>query len=554
MSYICKGKDGNIYDLKLLYIQRAYLPAITVCNQSLFKQTFVPTAPLPSVTNFVLESNGLVTSFSWTPNATYTTYADYKIDSGEWISLDDYAVNSDHSFFNFTEIATIGQSIYIRLRFGNGTNYGAWNEEYVVTTPFVLFYGNTLPTLQFFIDALTYSTEPTLSLSGNNVIIDHPEYVTEFESYETYDGRFDFTACSNVTQIYAINNNGIDVYGCGNLTQIYNNGNTSEFDIDFTGCTSLGTTIVLQSCNITNLDFMDTIPNKSILLSIGFAFNDITTVDLTDFPNLLSFFAAGNANLSSFTLNSSVIEALGVNDTPLTSLDLTDFTNLFNLNVSDCSNLSSLILNSSALREIYASNTALTSLDLSSSLTYNIINIGSSNISTLTIANGTANEGATKSYYDLSNNDLSIASLNAFFTALGAGNTFKKNKKQVAPFINVQNNPGAELCDPTIATAKGWSVYTGFSLGTGISLTQQGSTLVFDFAWTQNANYSTYSQYKINSGGIWTNIDTYAPNYMPVEYFDASSYMTVGDTFYLRLRFGDGVDYGSWDESSITTA
>jgi hypothetical protein len=79
MSYICKGKDGNIYDLKLLYIQRAYLPAITVCNQSLFKQTFVPTAPLPSVTNFVLESNGLVTSFSWTPNATYTTYSEYKI-------------------------------------------------------------------------------------------------------------------------------------------------------------------------------------------------------------------------------------------------------------------------------------------------------------------------------------------------------------------------------------------------------------------------------------------------------------------------------------------
>ena len=233
---------------------------------------------------------------------------------------------------------------------------------------------------------------------------------------------------------------------------------------------------------------------------------------------------------------------------------MTDFTYLEYFQFSNNLNLSSLLVDNAFLREIYASNTALTSLDLSSSLTYEVINIGSSNISTLTIANGTANDGTTKSYYDLSYNDLSIASLNAFFTALGQGNTFKKNKKQVAPFINVQNNPGAELCDPTIATAKGRSVNTGFPLGTGISLTQQGSTLVFDFAWTQNANYSTYSQYKINSGGIWTNIDTYAPNHMPVEYFDASSYMTVGDTFYLRLRFGDGVDYGSWDESSITTA
>jgi len=443
-----------------------YQTTIAALTQDVtFTQSFGTSEPplnIPSITNFVFESNGLVASFSWTPNATYTTYSEYKIDGGEWISLDDYAVNSDSSFFNFAGIATIGQSIYIRLRFGNGTNYGAWNEEYVVTTPFVLFYGNTLPSEGNILGGISYSTEPTLSVSENNVIIDHPEYVTGFESYETYDGRFDFTACSNVTQIYAINNNGIDVYGCGNLTQIYNNGNTSEFDIDFTGCTSLGTTIVLQSCNITNLDFMDTIPNKSILLSLGLAFNNITTVDLTDFPNLYDFSVPGNANLSSLTLNSNVIDSLDVSDTALTSLDLTDYTNLFTLNVNDCSNLSSLILNSSALMEINASNTALTSLDLSSSLTYNLISIGGSNISTLTIANGTANEGYNKSYYDLSNNDLSIASLNAFFTALGQGNTVKKNKQKVAPFINVQGNPGAELCDPTIATAKGWSVYTGF--------------------------------------------------------------------------------------------
>jgi len=423
MSYTCKGKDGNIYNLQLLYIQRAYLPAVTVCNQSLFKQTFVPNPPgIPSITNFVLDSNGLVASFSWTPNATYTTYAEYKIDSGEWISLDDYAVNSDHSFFNFTGIATIGQSICIRLRFGNGTNYGFWNEECTVTNPFVLFYGNTLPTLQFFIDALTYSTEPTLSLSGNNVIIDHPEYVTQFQSYQSHDGGFDFTACSNITFILSTNViNGAKVYGCGNVTQIIlTNVDISYIeDIDFTGCTSLSA-FTFSDCNITNINFMDTIPNKLIFLSLDLSNNDITTVDLTDYTNLEYLQFANNLNLSS------------------------------------------LLVDSAFLREIYASNTALTSLDLSSSLTYNIINIGSSNISTLTIANGTANEGATKSYYDLSNNNLSTESLDAFFTALGAGNTFKKNKKQVAPFINVQGNPGAEFCDPTIATAKGWSVYTGF--------------------------------------------------------------------------------------------
>ena len=459
MSYTCKGKDGNTYNLQLLYIQRAYLPAITVCNQSLFKQTFVPNPPaLPSVTNFVLESNGLVASFSWTPNATYTTYSEYKIDSGEWISLDDYAVNSDHSFFNFTGIATIGQSIYIRLRFGNGTNYGAWNEGYTVTNPFILFYGNTLPSLENLIGGIAYSTEPTLSLSGNNVIIDHPEYVTSFVSYQTYDGRFDFTACSNITQIYANNNNGMDVFGCGDLTQLYNNGNTSEFDIDFTGCTSLGTQINFQNCNITNLDFLDTIPNKSILLSLLLYFNDITTVDLTDFTNLYVFGATGNANLSSFTLNSSSIIALYVSETAITSLDLTDFIILEELNVNDCSNLSSLTLNSSLLRVIEASATILTSLDLSNSSYYDNINLSGSNISTLTIADGTSND-STKSSYNISDNDLSTESLDAFFTALGEA---VPTETFTPPTIYVQNNPGAELCDPTIATEKGWGVYTGF--------------------------------------------------------------------------------------------
>jgi len=286
----------------------------------------------------------------------------------------------------------------------------------------VLFYGNTLPTLENFTGALTYATEPTLSLSGNNVIIDHPEYVTQFQSYQFFDGQFDFTACSNITIIYSNNvNKGAKVYGCGNLTNIIlANVNTSYIeDIDFTGCTSL-VALTFSACNITNINFLDTTLNKSILLSLNLYNNDITTVDLTDFTHL-------------------------------------EFVSFYSNN-----NLSSLLVDNAFLRSVYASNTALTSLDLSSSLTYEIINIGSSNISTLTIANGTANEGTSKSYYDLSNNDLSTESLDAFFTALGAGNTFKKNKKQVAPFINVQGNPGAEFCDPTIATAKGWSVYTGF--------------------------------------------------------------------------------------------
>jgi hypothetical protein len=463
MSYTCKAKDGNIYNLQLLYIQRAYLPAITVCNQSLFKQTFVPTAPLPSVTNFVLESNGLVASFSWTPNATYTTYSEYKIDSGEWISLDDYAVNSDHSFFNFTEIATIGQSIYIRLRFGNGVNYGAWNEEFVVTTPFVLFYGNTLPDLYDFLVGIGYSSEPTLSLSVNNVIIDHPEYVTSFFSYQTYDGQFNFTACSNIDDIQIGVNGGADVSGCGNLILFSMNENTGEFDIDFTGCTSL-ISITIYNSNITNTDFLDTLPDKSLVSSIALFDNNITTVDFTDFTNLgsldLSNNSITNIDFLDTISNKSFLQELYIYNNDITTADFTDFTNIYLLEISNNANLSSLILNSSVLSDISANETALTSLDLSSSLMYNNIRLSDCNISTLIIANGTANDNS-KSIYEINNNNLSTESLDAFFTALGSATLNKKSKK-APPSINVQNNPGSATCDPTIATAKGWGVYTGF--------------------------------------------------------------------------------------------
>lgn len=463
MSYTCKGKDGNTYNLQLLYIQRAYLPAITVCNQSLFKQTFVPNPPgIPSITNFVLDSNGLVASFSWTPNATYTTYSEYKIDSGEWISLDDYAVSSDHSFFNFTGIATIGQSICIRLRFGNGTNYGFWNEECTVTNPFVLFYGNTLPDLNNFIAAIGYSSEPTLSLSGNNVIIDHPEYVTQFAyNIQPFDGRFDFTACSNINDIQIGVNGGADVSGCGNLTSLTMSGNTGEFDIDFTGCTSL-INITIHNSNITNTDFLDTIPDKSILLYLQLNNNNITTVDFTNFTNLQYLDLATNSITNIGFLdtipNKSLLETIYINNNDITTADLTDFTNIYSCGIGNNANLSSLILNSIFLSDFAAANTALTSLDLSSSLMYDYIDLSSCNISTLTIANGTANE-SSKISYDISVNDLSAESLDAFFTALGSASF---SKKKAPPTIYVQGNPGAATCDPTIATAKGWGVYTGF--------------------------------------------------------------------------------------------
>jgi hypothetical protein len=48
---------------------------------------------------------------------------------------------------------------------------------------------------------------------------------------------------------------------------------------------------------------------------------------------------------------------------------------------------------------------------------------------------------------------LSAAAINELFAAVGT-NPYAKN------YIDVQQNPGSSTCDPSIATAKGWLVYT----------------------------------------------------------------------------------------------
>ena len=135
-------------------------------------------------------------------------------------------------------------------------------------------------------------------------------------------------------------------------------------------------------------------------------------------------------------------------------------TGITSLVIDDNPSLSSLIVNSTALRFIAVGGSALTTLDLSCSTTYNGIYAGNCNLTSITIANGTANEFFAT--YDLSGNNLSASAINAFFTALGQGTIVEKKKKGlVPPSILVHNNPGSATCDPTIATAKAWAVYTG---------------------------------------------------------------------------------------------
>jgi hypothetical protein len=381
---------------------------------------------IPSVEDIVITGTEYpyVFDFTWAQNDTYYTYTEYKINDGAWVEYATAPPSINSGQADASSVMTLGDTLHVRLRFGDGVNYSAWAEQSI--TPYTLFAGNALPDLNDFSNILhTDHPAPILTLYDNNVVVDHPEYMTEFYLYASFDGDFDFRACSNVIFINLSNTNiahtiGCQISGCSKLgaALIYK----ADFSggIDLTGCNLLFA-LELINCLLANTDFLNTLPNKNTIEALSCRENNFTSANMTGLTNIFRLDIGLNSNLD--------------------SLDLTGCINLSEIKIGNCPNL--------------------TFLDLSESSVYNYIDASNCNISELIIADGSTNDGASKTVYYLNNNNLSTGSLNTFFTALGSANLNKKSKK-APPTIFVFNNQGAEFCDPTIATAKGWGVYTGF--------------------------------------------------------------------------------------------
>lgn len=83
MSFRCKGPDAVTRMVQWRYINRAWLPASTVCSQDIFSANDASLMPRPS--NFTISMDELVANLSWTPNRNYWAYAEIKINDGNWI-------------------------------------------------------------------------------------------------------------------------------------------------------------------------------------------------------------------------------------------------------------------------------------------------------------------------------------------------------------------------------------------------------------------------------------------------------------------------------------
>ena len=169
-----------------------------------------------------------------------------------------------------------------------------------------------------------------------------------------------------------------------------------------------------------------------------------TSLDLSGFSNLVTFsYYGGNPNLSSITLNNFV---------NLTTVEIGDTTSTLSINLDNNDSLLSCncsTFNNAAITDISVNNcTALTDVVLgnnASMTSVRAIGVG---------ANMTYTFG---SYYyslgdgiDVSNCNLDATALDQLYTDLDT---------TTEGYLLVYGNPGVGSDDPSIATAKGWTVY-----------------------------------------------------------------------------------------------
>jgi len=148
MSFRCKGPDAVTRMVQWRYINRAWLPASTVCSQNIFSANDASLMPRPS--NFAISMDELVANLSWTPNQNYWTYAEIKINDGNWIKPNAVgcsceAPGTSRSHIDFEEHgAESGDTIRVRIRFGDGIYFGRWNSQKTLATknPTLYFSGS----------------------------------------------------------------------------------------------------------------------------------------------------------------------------------------------------------------------------------------------------------------------------------------------------------------------------------------------------------------------------------------------------------------------------
>lgn len=261
----------------------------------------------------------------------------------------------------------------------------------------------------------------------------------------------------------------LDISGLTALDTVFCYNNSIITRLNAKGATSL-THLRCQNNSITSLELSGTA--LEILLTHDNSLVELDVSELTALNqlscnnnslsslNVSGLTSLGDLNCSNNSLtilNVSGLTGLGglnCSNNSLTTLSISGLTSLMNLNCSNNSIVSINISGATSLSSLNCTNNSIVSLDVSELTALTTLYCSDNSLTSLR-AIGIGLGGSSGYTYglvyggDISDNSLSAGALNQFYSDLASS----------AGFLNVAGNPGISSDDPTIATAKGYTVY-----------------------------------------------------------------------------------------------
>jgi hypothetical protein len=283
----------------------------------------------------------------------------------------------------------------------------------------------------------------SLNLSGLTAL-------TRLECNNNFLTALDISGLTALDTVFCYNNSIItrlNAKGATSLTHLrcYNNSITS---LELSG-TALE--ILLTDSNaLVELD----VSELTTLEQLSCNNNSLTSLNVSGLTSL-GYLDCSNNSLA--TLNVGGLTVLGIlncSNNSITTLNVSGLTSLSNLNCSDNSITSINASGATSLSSLNCANNFIVSLDVSGFTALTTLYCSDNSLTSLR-ATGVALGGSSGYTYgliyggDISDNSLSAGALNQFYSDLASS----------AGFLNVANNPGTSSDNPTIATAKGYTVY-----------------------------------------------------------------------------------------------
>ncbi len=213
-------------------------------------------------------------------------------------------------------------------------------------------------------------------------------------------------------------------------------------------------TLIITSDNITHLDVQKSflhdldVSQNTALTHLSCFENELTSLDVSKNTALTYLDCSSNFSLTSLDIGkNTALTTLYCQFNQLTSLDVSKCTALTTLNCY-LNRLTSLDVNkSTTLTSLNCHTNKLTSLDVSGCTALSNLYCNQNQLASLNVSGCTALSELSCTY-----NNMTGAALDALFDAL------PNRVGAFFGFIFIQNNPGADACNPSIAIDKHWLV------------------------------------------------------------------------------------------------